>query len=99
MKVTQMVSRDTFDLLFPKFHHFINQSCAEQVLLGEEGTEILFNRIVPAEMVERLQYQSARGDRKPKYVEGGKIMNIASFQGIYKLVPASVFDFEKLLLI
>jgi hypothetical protein len=97
MQVYNCISLDTFQNLFPVQSGTIYNACADQILIGTDGTPIRLDRPVPAPFLASLTYQSPKGPRRPKYVEGGKVLNISSFQGIYKLTPGSVDNLELLL--
>ncbi len=97
MRVHQCISVDTFQNLYPAQSQKIYHSCAGQILVGTDGTPIRLDRPVPAPFLESLTYQSAKGYRKPKYIEGGKVLNISSFQGIYRLMPDSADKLESML--
>ncbi len=97
MRVHECISVDTFQNLFPAQSKNEYHSCAGQVLIGTDGTPIQFERPVPAQILERITFQSGKSTRKPKYVEDGKVRNISSFQGIYCLIPDSADDFNLLL--
>lgn len=97
MEVCDCLSLSTFQNLFPIQSKESYHSCADQVLTGNEGTLIQLDRQVPAPIVENLNFVSGKSYRKPKYIEAGKIMNISSFQGIFKLSPDSAINFDKLL--
>jgi hypothetical protein len=97
MRVYSCVPLATFQNLFPAQSQTVFHSCASQILLGTMGTPMRFDRAVPASMLENLTFQSSKGERKPKYVENGRVLNISSFQGIYRLAPKSIDDFESML--
>jgi hypothetical protein len=97
MRVYNCISLDTFQNLFPVQSGAVYNSCADQILIGLEGTPIRLDRPVPTSFLESLTFQSGKGHRKPKSVEGGKVLNISSFQGIYRLTPDSVNNFEVML--
>jgi hypothetical protein len=97
MKVYECLPFTTFQNLFPTQSKQVYHSCANQILIGTEGTPIRLDRSVPASTLENLTYLSGKSTRKPKYVTGGKVSNISSFQGIYRLAPDSVANFECML--
>jgi hypothetical protein len=97
MQVYKCISLDTFQNLFPVQSGAMYNPCADQILIGTDGTPIRLDRPVPTPFLESLTYLSAKGQRKPKSVAGGKVLNISSFQGIYRLTPDSVDNFELLL--
>jgi hypothetical protein len=88
---------EIFQTLFPIQSQKVFHSCASQILVGSEGTPIRFDRAVPVSILEKLTFQSSKGERKPKYVENGRLLNISSFQGIYRLAPKFIEYFESML--
>lgn len=97
MQVYNCISLDTFQNLFPAQSAAVYNACADQILIGTDGTPIRLDRPVPAPFLANLTYQSAKGPRKPNYVEGGKVLKTNSFQGLYRLTPDSVDRLELLL--
>jgi hypothetical protein len=97
MQVYQCISLDTFQNLFPVQSGAVYNACADQILIGTDGTPIRLDRAVPAAFLESLAYQSAKGQRKPKSVDKGRVLNISSFQGIYRLTPDSADNLQLML--
>jgi hypothetical protein len=90
MKVKQSVNRWVYLKDHPADELFIYHDCANEVLVGEEGTPIRFDTIVPQQYLEELRFVSKRGERGIKYVQDGKLMRSVSLEGVYRLSPESV---------
>jgi hypothetical protein len=76
---------------------YLRYTCTEEVVLGEEGTPIRFDIAVPPELLTQIRYRSQRRERGIKYIENGKLKNVLSLQGIYRLSDESAQGFESLL--
>ncbi|WP_203655942.1 hypothetical protein [Actinocatenispora rupis] len=77
---------------------FLAPTCTDEVVLGEEGTGIVLDRAVPAEVLKRLTYRPRRGPRPVKHVsEDGRLVHPISVQGIYRLSEASAADLDAVL--
>lgn len=69
---------------------FLAPTCTDEVVIGEAGTPLLFDLMVPPDEVARLRYVSRRGERPIKHVNpDGRVTSVVSLQGIYRLAPAS----------
>ena len=77
---------------------YLRYTCTEEVVLGDAGTAIRFDRAVPADLLTQLRYRSQRQERGIKYIEDGKLKNTLSLQGIYRLSEPSAQAFERLVL-
>jgi hypothetical protein len=77
---------------------YLRYTCTEEVVLGEEGTPVRFDIAVPPELLTQIRYRSQRRERDIKYIENGKLKNVLSLQGIYRLTEQSAQDFERLLI-
>jgi hypothetical protein len=75
---------------------YLAPSCTDEAVIGEEGTPIRLGIAVPGDLLERLEYRSRRGVRKPK-VKDGKLQNWMSVWGIYRLTQASAEEIDALL--
>jgi hypothetical protein len=75
---------------------YLAPTCTEEAVVGEEGTPIKLGIAVPGDVLERLEYRSQRGVRKPK-VKDGKLQNWMSVWGIYRLTQASAEAVDALL--
>ena len=74
-------------------------TCTDEVALGEEGTPLRLDVAVPPDVLERLRYCSAAGERGVKHVEGGRLKSSVSLQGgTYRLSEASAREIEAVLL-
>lgn len=78
----------------PDLAHRAPVTCADQAALGRNGWTIDMKRIVPVEIVRRLQFISRRGTRAIKHLDArGHITHVASLQGgVYRLTPESARD-------
>jgi hypothetical protein len=83
-------------------HHpelrYLAPSCTSEVVIGEEGTTIRLDVAVPSDLLERLRFRSRRAERGLKHIEGGRLMQAISLQGIYRLSPSSADELAALLL-
>jgi len=75
---------------------YLAPSCTDEAVIGEDGTPIKLGIAVPGDVLERLEYRSQRGVRKPK-VKDGKLQNWMSVWGIYRLTQASAGEVDALL--
>jgi len=93
-------AEDLLDQYFSKHpeQRYLRYTCTEEVVLGEEGTAIRFDIAVPPEQLTHIRFRSQRRERGIKYVENGKLKNVLSLQGIYRLTEQSAQDCERLLL-
>jgi hypothetical protein len=93
-------AEDLLDQYFTKHpeQRYLRYTCTEEVVLGEEGTAIRFDTVVPAELLTHIRFRSQRRERGLKYIEDGKLKSGLSLQGIYRLTEQSAQDFERLLL-
>jgi len=76
---------------------FLAPTCTDEVVLGSEGTPIRLDQPVPADVVEALRFRSQRRERGIKHLQDGRIKNVISLQGIYRLSEGSAEDFARLL--
>jgi hypothetical protein len=92
-------AEDMLEQYFDKHpeQRYLRYTCTEEVVLGEEGTPIRFDIAVPPELLTQIQYRSQRRERGIKYIENGKLKNVLSLQGIYRLREESAEGFERLL--
>ena len=66
--------------------------------IGEEGTPIRLDVMVPPDLLERLRFRSRKRERGIKHIENGRLKNVNSLQGgIYRLSEQSELEFETLL--
>lgn len=75
----------------PEYKHFIQHLCADQVLVGENGTPIRFDVVVPLSTLKSLRFRSksSRKERAVKHIEDGKLKHAISVHGIYRLTENS----------
>ena len=93
-------AEDMLEQYFDKHpeQRYLRYTCTEEVILGEEGTPIRFDVNVPPAVLASIRFRSRRRERGIKYIENGKIKNVLSLQGIYRLSEQSARDFETLLI-
>jgi hypothetical protein len=76
---------------------YLAPTCTEEVVIGEAGTPQRLDITVPPELLARLRFRSRRKERGLKYIENGRLRNVLSLQGIYRLNEASAREIEALL--
>ncbi|MFJ9520606.1 hypothetical protein ACIRPK_20435 [Kitasatospora sp. NPDC101801] len=77
----------------------LKAGCVTEVLLGPPGSPLAFDQVVPADLLERLTFTSARrGDRTLKYVEDGILTRSTSLHGIYRLAAHSAAELSQLVM-
>jgi len=77
--------------------HYLAPTCTEEVAIGEEGTGIRFDLLIPPDLLARMRYRSSRGERGIKYVIDGRLVKAISLQGgVYRLSEATAGEFENL---
>jgi hypothetical protein len=76
---------------------YLAPTCTDEVILGSEGAPIRLDRTVPPEVVEALRFRSQRRERGIKHIVDGRIKNVISLQGIYRLSEKSAEEFDRLL--
>lgn len=65
-------------------------TCTEEIIHGEQGSGPFLDLYLDGQDVVKLRYRSRRGERTPKGVlDDGAVASSLSFQGIYRLAPAS----------
>jgi hypothetical protein len=88
---------ETYYARYPAWR-FLAPTCTSEVVIGAEGTGIMLNRPVPAEILHRLTYRPRRGPRPVRHVsDDGRLLNAFSVQGIYRLAESSAADLETVL--
>ena len=97
MKVETAMTCSEYANLHPEDSYLILHSCANEVLVGSEGTNIRFDLAAPQEVLERWRFQSKKGERELKFLSNGKLKHSISLQGIYRLSMTSVPDLSLLL--
>jgi hypothetical protein len=68
-----------------------------QVVVGEAGIPIRFDRGLPPALLERLAFQSGKVTRPLKHVKDGVLKNASTFQGVFRLSPESEAEVNALL--
>jgi hypothetical protein len=93
-------AEDLLDQYFTRHpeQRYLRHTCTEEVILGEDGTPIRFDIALPPALLIDIRFRSQRRERGIKYIENGKLKNVLSLQGIYRLAEQSAQDFERLLL-
>lgn len=97
MDVEQFVTREGFARLYPERVHLILNPCADEIVLGEDGTPIRFDVGVPSAILESIRFTAQRGIRPIRYVVDGKLERTISIQGVYRLTAESAAAFDQLL--
>ena len=78
---------------------YLAPTCTSEVAIGEEGTPIRLDVMVPPDLLERLRFRSRKRERGIKHIENGRLKNVNSLQGgIYRLSEQSELEFETLLM-
>ncbi|MFI0826305.1 hypothetical protein ACH4Q7_17805 [Streptomyces roseolus] len=68
----------------------------KEVLLGQPGSPLSFDTVVPGDLLERLTSTSRRGGRTLKYVEDGRLMRSNSLHGVHRPAPGSAAELRRL---
>jgi hypothetical protein len=89
MRVSEALTREEYVARHPPDELLIEHECANEVLVGDEGTPIRFDVSVPGESLARLRFVSKRGERGLKHVKDGKLLRSSSLEGVYCLAPES----------
>ena len=69
-----------------------------ETLRGAFGTNVYFDLPVPADVLGRWRFASPRGERQIKFLCDGQLTRSNSFQGIYRLTPATATELLGLLI-
>jgi hypothetical protein len=94
MKVDHVMTRQCYLEQHPEHVHLIRHDCANEVLAGQEGTPIRFDRAVPADVLERWRFRSGKEERALKYLEEGRLLRTLSLEGIYRLAEQTRQDLD-----
>lgn len=89
MRVKQVTTRDEYLVHHPLDELLILHECANEILVGENGSIIRSDVTVPGHLLEQLRFMSKRGERHLKYVQDGRLLRSISLEGVYCLAPAS----------
>lgn len=89
MKVKRIVHPDEDVLFSLQKRDLILNPCVKQIVEGENGTLIRFDCTVSCQQLNNLKFQSTRGERGVKHIRDGKLTNVSSFQGVYRLTGNS----------
>ena len=69
---------------------FLRPTCTDEAVVGESGTPLMHNLVLPPEGVENLTYVSKRGRRDvKKHLRDARVISLAGFQGNYRLSEES----------
>ena len=83
---------------FSTLGHRKPYGCNIEVLLATNGSEIRFDRVVPATILENLTFCSKKSRLKLKHLHDGKLTSSVSLQGnVRRLCPESAHDFNILI--
>ena len=86
-------------LAFHPEQQYLAPTCVEEVALGEEGTAIQLNVMLPPDLLERLRFRSQKRERGLKHIVNGKLTKVITIQGgYYRLTEGSAEDVEALLM-
>jgi hypothetical protein len=78
---------------------YLAPTCTSEVVIGEDGTPIRLDVMVPPDLLERLRFRSRKRERGIKHIENGRLKHVISLQGgIYRLSEQSAQEIETLLL-
>jgi hypothetical protein len=65
---------------------YLAPTCVNEAVIGELGTPLLPNLVLPPERVEQLRYVSQRGERDvKKHLREGRVVSLGGFQGNFRL--------------
>jgi hypothetical protein len=83
---------------FPQYRSwkFLAPTCTEEVIVGMEGTVARSDLELPAEVLDRLTFRSARGERPLKQVKDGELTSTSAIRGIYRLSTDSAAELANL---
>jgi hypothetical protein len=87
------------DQRFPQYKPWkvLAPTCTEEVVVGVEGTTLRGDNDLPDEVLERLTFRSARGERPLRHVRNGELSRSVGLHGIYRLSTASADDLASLI--
>jgi hypothetical protein len=87
LTIRECVRPEEYVAAHPTHKHFIQNPCANQILVGQEGAPIHFDIVAPTTTLQALRFKSKSNDkeRELQVIEGGKLKNIVGLQGIYRL--------------
>jgi hypothetical protein len=89
---------ERLQLEHPEWGHLLPWGCLVEVALGTNGSSIRLDRLVPADVVEKIRFMSRRGERPIKRLEAGAIKSSVGLQGgAYRLSDASASQFARIL--
>ena len=105
MRVRQLISLedsqtgatlDTYLQRYPQWR-WLQESCTNEVVVGQDGTPLRLDLVVPPDLLERLTFSSRRKERTLKHVQDGRLTYTISLQGIYRLSEPSAAELAELL--
>jgi hypothetical protein len=78
---------------------YLAPTCTDEVAIGEEGTPVRLDVMIPPDVLERLRFRSRKKERGLKHVEAGRLKSAISLQGgIYRLTEQSAQEIQALLM-
>ncbi len=81
----------------PEWGHLLPWGCLVEVAVGD-GSSIDFDRMVPADAVQRIRFVTRDGERPIKHLEGGVIKSTLGLQGgAYHLSEPSAAELMRLI--
>ncbi|RYZ85946.1 MAG: hypothetical protein EOP04_14905 [Proteobacteria bacterium] len=91
LTVRECIQPEEYVAANPTHERFIQNPCANQVLVSEEGAPIRFDIVAPTATLQILRFKSnsSKNERAVQLIEDGKLKNTVGFQGIYRLTEDS----------
>ena len=78
---------------------YLAPTCTDEVAIGEEGTPIRLDVMMPPDLLERLRFRSRKKERGLQQIVNGRLMSVMSLQGgIYRLTEQSAQEIQALLM-
>jgi len=78
---------------------YLAPTCVEEVAIGEYGTAIQLDVMIPPDLLERLRFRSQKRERTLKHIVNGRLTKVISLQGgYYRLTEGSAQEVEALLM-
>ncbi len=91
------VTFDNYVRLHPEMR-ILAPTCTEEVVLGNESTPIRLDVTVPPELLESLRFRSQKRERGLKHIQDGRLKNVITLHGIYRLSEESAAEIAALLM-
>lgn len=93
-----MMTFEKYLTLHPE-KRYLAPTCTTEVAIGEEGTPIRLDVMVPRELLENMRFRSLKKERELKHIKDGKLNSVVSLQGgYYRLTEQSAQEVEALLM-